>query len=129
MTNSIEEETGAPPAPRAAKPKPGKTARVAPKRAHTAPKKGKPARSPRAPKRAPKGVKQAVGARDGSKTAKVLDLLKRPGGVSMKELLKSTGWQAHSIRGFLSATVRKKLGLNVTSANMDGGERSYSIKD
>jgi hypothetical protein len=39
-------------------------------------------------------------ARDGSKTAKILDLLKRPGGVTSKDLMKATGWLPHSVRGF-----------------------------
>jgi hypothetical protein len=51
---------------------------------------------------------ESHGARDGSKTATILELLKRPGGVTAKELLKATGWQPHSLRGFLSGTVGKK---------------------
>ncbi|MGA2882245.1 MAG: DUF3489 domain-containing protein [Bryobacteraceae bacterium] len=79
-------------------------------------------------KKAPKGAKKATGARDGSKTNKVLELLKRPGGVMAKELMKVTGWQPHSVRGFLSGTIRKKMGLAVTSSKSEDGERSYSIK-
>jgi hypothetical protein len=41
----------------------------------------------------------AARTRDGSKTAKILDLLKRPGGATLKELMKATSWQAHSVRG------------------------------
>jgi predicted ArsR family transcriptional regulator len=74
------------------------------------------------------GAKRATGARDGSKTAKVLELLKRPGGVTAKELMKATGWQQHSVRGFLSGTIGKKMGLTVTSTKGEDGERSYSIK-
>ena len=92
----------------------------------------KPARNV-APKKARSGkkaspAKKATGARDGSKAAKVLDLLKRPGGVTAKELMKATGWQPHSIRGFLSGTVGKKLGLAVTSTKAEDGERTYSVK-
>jgi len=108
--------------------KAGKKACAPATHAHSAPKKAKSTPNPKAPKRAPKGAKQAAGARDGSKTAKVLDLLKRPEGANMIELLKATGWQAHSLRGFLSGTIRKKLGLTVTSAKLEGGERTYSIK-
>ena len=83
-------------------------------------------------KKAPKGRKKAEvakpEARDGSKTAKILDLLKRPGGVTSKELMKVTGWQAHSVRGFLSGTVGKKMGLAVTSTKGEDGERTYSVK-
>lgn len=74
-------------------------------------------------KKAPK----ANGSREGSKTATILDLLKRAGGVTSKELMETTGWQAHSVRGFLSGTVGKKMGLKVVSAKGESGERSYSI--
>ena len=67
-------------------------------------------------------------ARDGSKTAKILDLLKRPGGATSKDLMKATGWLPHSVRGFLSGTVRKKLGLTVTSTKGENGERTYSVE-
>jgi hypothetical protein len=54
--------------------------------------------------------------------------LKRPGGVTANELMKATGWQSHSVRGFLSGTVCKKMGLTVTSAKAEDGQRIYSIK-
>jgi hypothetical protein len=66
--------------------------------------------------------------RDGSKTAKILDLLKRPGGATSKELMKATGWLPHSVRGFLSGTVRKNMGLTVTSTKGEDGERTYSVE-
>jgi hypothetical protein len=74
-----------------------------------------------------KTAKAADGARQGSKTARVLDLLKRAGGASAKELMKATGWQPHSVRGFLSGTVGKKMGLAVSSTKGENGERSYSV--
>ena len=67
-------------------------------------------------------------ARDGSKAATILELLKRPGGATSQELMKATGWQRHSVRGFLSGTIRRKMGLEVISAKGEDGERSYSIK-
>jgi hypothetical protein len=67
-------------------------------------------------------------ARRCSKAAKILDLLQRPGGATAKELMKATGWQPHSIRGFLSGTVGKKMKLTVVSTKGEDGERSYSIK-
>jgi hypothetical protein len=68
------------------------------------------------------------GTRAGSKTNAILELLKRPDGVTAKELMKVTGWQPHSVRGFLSGTIGKKMGLTVTSTKGEDGERSYSIK-
>ena len=97
---------------------------VAPKKAKSG-KKATPAK--KAPK-SPKSTKKAAGTRDGSKAAKVLDLLKRPGGATAKELMKTTGWQPHSVRGFLSGTVSKKMGMAVTSTKGEDGERTYSIK-
>ena len=108
--------------------KANKKARVTPKGAHVAPKKGKAAKRASPPKKAPKGAKKAKSVREGSKTGKVLELLKRTGGVTAKELMKATGWQPHSVRGFLSGTVGKKMGLTVTSTKGEDGERTYSVK-
>ena len=68
------------------------------------------------------GRKKAGVARDGSKAAKILDLLKRPNGATLKELMKATGWQAHSVRGFISGTLGKKMGLKVASAKDEDGD-------
>lgn len=115
------------------KPKANKKARVAPRSANVAPAKAKSVRKATPAKRAPKGrTKREVAkpkvARHGSKTAKILDLLKRPGGATSKDLMKATGWLPHSVRGFLSGTVRKKLGLTVTSTKGEHGERTYSVE-
>jgi hypothetical protein len=134
MIAPIPEETLAAAATaRSKKPKPNKKARVAPRRAPVAPAKTKPARKATSAKRAPQGrtkadAAKATLARKGSKTSTILDLLKRPGGATSKQLMKATGWLPHSVRGFLSGTVRKKMGLIVTSAKNDGGERTYSVK-
>ena len=125
---TTEESATAPATAAGQPPKPAKKARVAPRSAHVPPKKAKSAKKATAAKKAPKGAKKANAARDGSKTAQVLDLLKRSGGATMKELLKATGWQPHSLRGFLSGAVRKKRRLTITSAKGENGERSYSIK-
>ena len=110
------------------KPKATKKARVRAQGAHVAPKKGKAAKKASPPKKAPKAQKEAGVARDGSKAAKVLDLLKRPEGVTLAALMKATEWQAHSVRGFLSGTLRKKLGLTIESAKGEDGERTYAVK-
>jgi len=126
---SITEETGTAQATATgAQPKPTKKARVAPRGAHVAPKKTKSARKGSSAKKAPKSRKKAGAARDGTKAAKVLDLLKRSGGATLAEIMKATGWQAHSVRGFISGTLGKKMGLKVASAKAEDGERTYSIK-
>ena len=58
----------------------------------------------------------------------MLDLLKRPKGATLAELMKATNWQAHSVRGFLSGTIGKKLGLAVESTKAEDGKRTYSVK-
>jgi uncharacterized protein DUF3489 len=116
----------------AKEPEAPKKAPVAPRRAHVASSKAKSGKKPTASKKGAKGAKRAKapnrGARQGSKTEKVLDLLKRSGGASLKEIMKATDWQAHSVRGFLSGTLGKKMGLSVVSKKDDGGERVYSVK-
>ena len=112
----------------AEKPKATKKARVGAQGAHVAPKKGKAAKKASPAKKTPKAAKRAGATRDGSKAASILDLLKRPDGATLAELMKSTGWQAHSVRGFLSGTVGKKMGLTVTSSKAEEGERTYSVK-
>ena len=62
--------------------------------------------------------------RRSSKMAKVLALLKRPGGASLNQIMKATGWQAHSVRGFLS-TAAKKHGLKIESTKTEAGDRVY----
>ena len=114
-------------------PKRNKKAHVAPRRAHVPLAQAKSARKATPAKKAPKGqtkaeVAKPKVARGGSKTAKILDLLKRPGGATSKELMKATGWLPHSVRGFLSGTVRKKMGLTVTSTKGEDGERTYSVE-
>ena len=129
MTSKMTEETAAVEAAAvASQPKVKKNAAAAPRRAPVAPKKVKAGKKTISAKKTPKGATKAKGSREGSKTAQILDLLKRPGGVSSTELMETTGWQAHSVRGFLSGTVGKKLGLTVVSTRGENGERTYSIK-
>jgi hypothetical protein len=89
--------------------------------------KPRPPSALRKTKAARKASKKPSPARPGSKTAKVLDLLKRPGGVTLKELMKATGWQAHSVRGFLSGSIGKKMGTPVDSSKRADGERVYRL--
>jgi hypothetical protein len=73
------------------------------------------------------GTKETSAPRADSKGAKILALIRRPKGATLAELAKLTGWQNHSIRGYLSGTVGKKMGLTVESAKREDGERVYSI--
>ena len=66
-------------------------------------------------------------AREGSKTTTVLDLIRRPKGATLNEIMAATGWQAHSVRGFISGTVGKKMGLTVESSKREDGERVYKL--
>ena len=65
--------------------------------------------------------------RSGSKAEIVLELMRRKEGATLAEIAKATDWQNHSIRGFVSGHVTKKLGLKVESAKSDAGERTYRI--
>lgn len=56
-----------------------------------------------------------------------LDLLGRRTGATIDELSAATGWQRHSVRGFLSGTVKKKLGLSVSSIKDKNGDRRYRV--
>jgi hypothetical protein len=78
--------------------------------------------------RAAKDTTPSSAARVGSKTATVLGLLKRREGATLNELMEATEWQAHSVRGFLSGTLRKKMGLNIQSDKSAEGERTYSVE-
>src|ERR1700733_15802118 len=109
MTTSIpEEQTEKTPA------KANRKAGVAKRRAHAASRKAKPARKAAS-------AKKPATARHGSKTAQILDLLKRPTGVTLKELAKITGWRPNSVRGFLSGTIGKKMGTPVESFKSSDG--------
>ena len=109
--------------------------RAAPQKAVTqkkdGPKTRKAARK-KAAKSKPAANKQAQpashkAARPGSKKATILELLRRPNGATLTEIGKATLWQPHSIRGFLSGTLRKKMSLPVESSRNQAGDRTYRL--
>jgi len=96
-----------------------------------APTSAKPKRTIPA-RKATKALKKATkvkaeGVRPGSKTAAVLALLRRAKGATLTEIMQATSWQPHSVRGFISGTLGKKMQLTVTSTKREHGARVYSI--
>ena len=62
-----------------------------------------------------------------TKHAQLLQLLNRPEGASIEDMMQATAWQQHSVRGFLAGTVKKRMGLPLTSSKAEGDVRRYRI--
>jgi len=92
-------------------------------------KRAAPAEKPVASKSArhSKVPERAAEPASASKQQQCLDLLARRDGVTLAELIAATDWQPHSVRGFLSGTVKKKLGLTLISSRDDSGARRYAL--
>ena len=56
-----------------------------------------------------------------------MELLRRKGGATLAEIMEASGWQAHSVRGFVSGTLGKKMGLTLESSKGENGGRVYRI--
>ncbi len=65
--------------------------------------------------------------RENSKQATVIQMLRHPDGTTIQQIMESTGWQAHTVRGTFAGALKKKLGLNIVSAKDATGERVYRI--
>ena len=76
----------------------------------------------------PKAEKTS-GPGNSTKQAQLISLLKQSSGVSLPDLMKATGWQAHSVRGFISGTLKKRLNLHVISDTTSDGLRRYRISE
>ena len=61
-----------------------------------------------------------------SKQARVIEMLQSTTGMTISAMMKETGWQQHSVRGFLAGIVRKKLKLKLNSKKIDGN-RVYRV--
>ena len=65
--------------------------------------------------------------RESSKEAMLIEMLSRPEGATIAQIMAATGWQAHTCRGAFAGALKKKRGLTVTSEKLDGGERVYRL--
>lgn len=68
-------------------------------------------------------------AGDRSKAEQIINLLHRPTGPSLSEFMKVTGWQAHSVTGFLSGTLGKRQGLKINSSKVNDVRRYHLASD
>jgi hypothetical protein len=99
-TSTNENEPTAQATAAAEKPEASKKAHAAPRKPHVAASKAKSANKTTSARKSAKGPKagnKVTGAREGSKTAQVLNMLNQSGGATLKELMKATGWQRHSV--------------------------------
>src|ERR1039457_4245000 len=87
--------------------------RVAPSKPQSTKKTTRAKKLAKAPQKATQPKPEGV--RPGSKTAAVLALVQRAEGATLTEIMQATSWQAHSVRGFISGTLGKKMGLTVSS--------------
>ena len=92
-------------------------------------RKDPPQRSRKSAPRKSKGrtrPKTSTKGRTGSKQDRVIEMLRRSPGATIAAIMKATGWQQHSVRGFFAGVVRKKLGLKLVSKKT-GDDRVYRI--
>ena len=78
------------------------------------------------PTQQPAGKANNKNTDSGSKQSRVIEMLRSPAGTSIAAMMKATGWQQHSVRGFLAGVVRKRLKLELGSKKVDGN-RIYQI--
>ncbi len=71
------------------------------------------------------GTAKRVAIRAGTKQAQIITMLQRPEAATVAEIVEATGWQAHSARGLISGTLKKKLGLPIASEKVEGRGAVY----
>jgi len=121
-----------PPPAQLATPKAERQAKRGARVAKGAPAKGKSARQATALKNAPRAKQTAQApevsvAGRGSKKAEVIAMLRRKNGATLSEIMRTMGWQKHTVRGFMAGAM-KKAGHIVESFKPAGGERTYRLK-
>lgn len=84
----------------------------------------KKAKAPKPETKTPDIVRKT---RDGTKQALIIQLLKRPGGATLGEIVDATGWQAPTVRGAMAGALKKKLGLTITSEKDETRGRVYQL--
>jgi hypothetical protein len=67
--------------------------------------------------------------REGSKQAKLIEMLRQPSGATIAEIVAAFSWQPHTVRGAIAGALKKKLGLAVTSEKVEGRGRVYRISE
>ncbi len=97
-------------------------------KASTTARAKKPARAKRATKPSAAATTAST-PRAASKQAKLIEMLKRPEGATIDEIVKALTWQSHTVRGAMSGALKKKLGLKVESGKVDGRGRVYRIAE
>ena len=81
---------------------------------------------PKSTKTAPARAKTPAATKRQSKADKVVALLKRENGATLEEMMKATGWQKHSVRGFMAGALKKRHGLTAVSEKTETG-RVYRV--
>jgi DNA-binding MarR family transcriptional regulator len=78
-------------------------------------------------RKTPRRARAQKGAPQGNKKAQVIALLSRSKGATLAEIVETTGWQKHTVRGLVS-TLGSKGGLKIESSKNAAGERTYQVK-
>jgi hypothetical protein len=75
----------------------------------------------------PRPVSTERKTREGTKQALLIEMLRRPGGATIAEIVEATDWQSHTVRGAMAGALMKKLGLVISSEKDDARGRIYKI--
>jgi hypothetical protein len=86
-------------------------------------------REPGQPRQPGQPRKSRQGPRESTKEALLIEMLRRPEGATIAQIMAATGWQAHTCRGAFAGALKRKRGLTVTSEKRERGERIYRIAE